>query len=195
MNRKLDETNERFIFCTQAKSGYENPLNPYDIVYTSAQITLARQLSLSEQAPPCEKIMSKAISLRIEHAKTIDSVEIIDGIPVKGKKLIVNGMIHIKLEYISCHDPSQRIFFQDWKLPFSSVLLESSCDTQSMFPCDFELSNYMVYACTEYFKISCKATDCLDATIALRIWLQELNSRPSSMDERKYSEMEKEDWG
>lgn len=177
MNIKLNEKNDRFVFFTRAKSGYENPPSAYDSVYCSKQITLANAVSLTSQAPPCEKVLSNTHSLRIQHAKTIDSVEIIDGKPLKGKKLIVTGIIHIKIEYISCQDSSQKAYFYHWEQPFNAVLLPSPCDNNELFSMDFNLNHFMVYAYLEYLQIFCKTEYTLDTTIALGIWLQELNPK------------------
>lgn len=182
MIKKLGEKNGRFSFCSYLKNGYENFPAPFDQIYCSTQITLSHPVSLSTEAPPCEKIMDYTHTLKIEQTKTIDSVEMTNGEPTKGKKIVITGSIQLKLEYISCQDPSQKIYFSEWELPFNSIMLQATCHNPQLFPNAFDLRNYMVYICLEYLKISPKTERRFDTTVALLIWLQELNAAHCTKD-------------
>lgn len=183
MNINIDEKKDKFIFCTEAKSGYEHHPGPTDSIYCSTQTTLTHSLILNNQAPPCEKILSYTHSLRIQHAKAINSIEITDGRALKGKKLIITGIIKIKIEYLSCHDTSQKAYFYSWEHPFHAVLLHTLCDHHKLFSLDFNLEDFMVYGYIEYLHISCKTESSLETTVALRIWLQELSHHMADRDD------------
>ncbi|AHF08450.1 DUF3794 domain-containing protein [Desulfitobacterium metallireducens] len=182
MSKKMYEQNGKFVFCTQPKSGYEHHPNPSDSVYCSTQITLVNSISLPDQTPPCQKVVLYVHTLKIQCAKKIDSIEIIDGKQKKGKKLIITGLVHLNLEYITPNDPLQKIYCYNWEQPFDAVLPQSWCDNDQLFPCDFNLNEYMVYTYTEYLEISCKTETIFDTLIALRIWLQKIDSNHSLTD-------------
>lgn len=188
MIKKLDKKKGKFSFSTHSKSGYENSPTPFDQIYSSAQISLSPPVSLSCEAPPCEKIMDYTHTIQIKQTRTIDSVEIINGEPVKGKKVVITGVIQLKLEYISCQDSSQKIYFSEWELPFNSLMLQSSYHNQQLFPDEFDLRNFMVYICLDYLKISKSTEHLFETTVSLFIWLQELNATHCLKDGRLNSD-------
>lgn len=168
---------DKIMFCTEGKVGSEHCPGANDIIEYYTQITLNGHCVIPEPKPDSKKLVGKYATIDIHSAKTVDSIEFNYSQRIEGKKVVLTGTYNLGIEYLDT-DPAQNVHYFECKIPFNAVIIPYFDHREDLFPPDFKLEDYIVYACVEHMSITRISERIFERAIILMVWLQKSNWVP-----------------
>lgn len=165
---------DKIMFCTDGKIGSEHCPRANDIVEYYTQITLHGQCVIPAPKPDSQKLVGKFSTIDIQSAKTVNSIEVDHSQRIAGKKVVFTGTFNLGIEYLGT-EPAQNVHYFECKIPFNAVIIPCYDHREHLFPSDFKLEDYIVYACVEHISITRISERNFERAVILMVWLQKSN--------------------
>lgn len=108
----------------ETKESFSNTTETIAAQTNFKQLSVNEILSIPNQKPDAEDILNTLIDVTINNTQVIKTTKgtSIEGQILTGYKLIVEGSLHQKIEYIA-NEPSQTVHTAEFEVPFSSFII------------------------------------------------------------------------
>ncbi|MCX7951755.1 MAG: DUF3794 domain-containing protein [Clostridiales bacterium] len=108
----------------ETKESISNTIETIAAQTNFKQLSVNEILSIPKQKPNAEDILNTIVDVNINSTQVIKTTKgtSVEGQILTGYKLIVEGSLHQKIEYIS-NEPSQTVHTAEFEVPFSSFII------------------------------------------------------------------------